>query len=112
MSPLHPIFRSPVWTSGILTRLEHKVLGGTIHNEISLLTATGVPPHIMLANELLKVNNRLDSIEENVSNKLNVIEDNILAKISELPLLVKENIMRNFEINGAVSVTEERESNS
>ena len=72
----HPLFNQRVWTSGILDRLENenKVLTGTMFNEVSGMSATGVPPHIILANEIAdlrqEVRDKFVSIEENIGGAL------------------------------------------
>jgi len=59
----HPLFISPLWTSVIFNNLSASVLSGTGRNSRSLLTATGVPPHILLANEIAKVYSKLEDVK-------------------------------------------------
>lgn len=51
----HPLFNQRVWTSGVLERKADGVLSGCMNNATSGLTATGVPPHLVLANEVTQV---------------------------------------------------------
>jgi hypothetical protein len=48
----HPIFQSRLWLSGLLENLKDNVLLGCGENTISQMTATGVSPTLVLANQL------------------------------------------------------------
>ena len=48
----HPLFQSRLWVSGLLLRLQDKVLSGCGENKISQMIATGVSPTLVLANQL------------------------------------------------------------
>jgi hypothetical protein len=51
----HPIFSMRVWTSGLMGRKAGSVLSGCMQNGDSGLVATGVPPHLVLANKIEQV---------------------------------------------------------
>lgn len=55
--PRHPLFLQRVWTSGILIRLKDKVGTGCSMNPISKLVAMSVPPHLVLANRTVTIEN-------------------------------------------------------
>jgi hypothetical protein len=90
----HPLFNAPVWTTGILNDIHPFVLSGTGRNSTSLLTATGIPPHILLANELAK----LDA-------KVEVMKVEMMVKLEALPDQVKDTMLTKFQINGAIPIT-------
>lgn len=70
----HPLFIQRVWTSGIMKRLKDKVLSGCGRNEQSKMFATGIPPHIILANQIIILENRLDNFREQVYLVNNIIQ--------------------------------------
>lgn len=90
----HPLFNQRVWTSNILLTLKDKVLTGNGRNETSNLFATGIPAHIILSNELVKLKSELKSFKEL-----------ICEKIESLPSELKECMLKNFQINGAIPIT-------
>ena len=90
----HPLFNTPLWTSGILDRLASQVLAGNGRNSTSLLTATGIPPHILLANELAKVERKLEALRLDLMERLN-----------QLPDEIKTVMLQNFQVNGALPIT-------
>jgi hypothetical protein len=94
LHPNHPLFNTRLWTSGIVDRLSTSVFCGTGRNPITLLTATGIPPHILLANEIAKVEGRLDTLQTDLMEKLN-----------NLPQELKLVMLHNFQVNGALPIT-------
>jgi len=92
----HPLFLTSLWTSGIMDRLIARVYAGTMKNPVTKLAASGIPPHILLANELCNVRSELTSIK-----------DQIIVKLDALPDLIKENLLRNFQINGVLPISRE-----
>lgn len=76
----HPLFISPLWTSVIFNNLSASVLSGTGRNSRSLLTATGVPPHILLANEIAKVYSKLEDVKTELIDRLDRTPDAIKGK--------------------------------
>jgi hypothetical protein len=93
----HPLFLSRLWTSGIMNSLEDKVHIGIMRNSITKMTATGIPPHIILANEIIGVKEEMKTLREEV-----------ILKIETIPEAVKLEILKNFEVNGVVPITEEK----
>jgi hypothetical protein len=85
-------------TSGILDRLKDHVLGGQMVNPISQLSATGVPPHIVLSNEIkfLKEQNtkmfeafssRFDSLPSDLRSML--IDDRFVSPNADASLRIE-----------------------
>ncbi|ETV75029.1 hypothetical protein H257_10631 [Aphanomyces astaci] len=66
----HPLFLSPVWLSGSLAVLASEVLGGTLHNPVSKLTAT---PHIPLYNQLRALESNMGALTNRVDEGFNAI---------------------------------------
>jgi hypothetical protein len=69
----HPLFIQRVWTSGIMNRLKDKILSGCGRNDKSKMFATGIPPHILLANELIKLESKLENLKTEVITYNNVV---------------------------------------
>jgi hypothetical protein len=90
----HVLFNSRVWTSGIIEKLQNRILLGNGRNSSSGMTATGIPPHIILANEVAKVREEVSLIKIDLMNKLDA-----------LPEKVKTAMLENFSINGVVPIT-------
>lgn len=96
----HPLFSQRVWTSGIMQRLSEKVLSGNGRNEVSKLFATGIPAHILLSNELVKVKCELSLLKESISKRFDILPDQI-----------KQTLLQHFQINGAIPITRDDISN-
>jgi hypothetical protein len=90
----HPIFLMRVWTSGVLDKLKDRVLTGCGRNSISKMFATGIPPHILLANEIVKLRG-----------EVSYLKVEILTCLEQLPEKIKQSMLNNFEINGTVPIT-------
>ncbi len=65
--------------------------------ESSNLIATGIPPHILLANEIKSINFQLTSKQ-----------DKILEKLDLLPESIKSTILDNFSVDGAIPITHDQ----
>jgi len=65
LSSNHPLFQSRLWSSDILDRLSSKAYIGVGKHPTTGLIATGVPPHIRLANqiEILRTEGKLFQVE-------------------------------------------------
>lgn len=93
--PANHLFRhSRLWLSNKLTVWKPHVLTGNGHNNASKLSATGIPPHVLLANELVKTKKELSEFRAL-----------ILDKIEKLPEEVKIVMLDNFRIDGVVPLT-------
>jgi hypothetical protein len=92
--PAHPFFNQRVWKDGILVRLKDKVHAGSTYNPITRLAATGIPPHLIIASELKELREKNEAKWDEAFNKLEILPSN-----------VKEVMMNNFQINGAVPIT-------
>jgi len=90
----HPLFNTPLWTSGIIDRLSPILLSGSGRNAVSLLNATGIPPHILLANEIAKVDRKVESMRMD-----------LIARLDALPEELKASMLENFQVNGVVPIT-------
>lgn len=93
----HTLRLQRVWTSKILVALAPKVLTGIGNNSVSGLTATGVPIHIILANRIVTLEDKIDDLLPRMEGKL-----------SNLPNEVKAVLLNNFAINGAYPLTEDK----
>jgi len=67
-------------------------------NEVSGLSATGVPPHIVLACDLA-------DFRQEFRQKVGSMEENIGTAIDNLPEKLKQTILDNFQVDGAIPIT-------
>lgn len=93
--PRHPLFLQYVWTSGILERVKDSVGAGCNRNPISKLFATGVPPHLVLANKIADMQCGID-----------VMRDDIIVRLESLPEQLKLSLLENFRVEGVVPITQ------
>ena len=84
-NPGHPLFLQRIWTSGVLVRMKEMVGAGCNRNPVSKMTATGVPPHLVLAHSIV-------GLQEDVG----LIKDCIVAKLEQLPEALKQTMLQNF----------------
>lgn len=88
------LFNKRVWTSGVMDRVREKVHTGRMCNEETGLSATGIPPHVVLANKMALMEDKLQNME-----------DKITEAINDLPPKVRDAIVDNMAINGVVPIT-------
>jgi hypothetical protein len=81
-----------------MDQLADKVLAGTMINEVSGLSATGVPPHILLANEI-------SNLRQEITQKVSTMEENLGGAIDQLPERVKQAVLDNFQVDGSIPIT-------
>ena len=67
---------------------------GCNRNPISKLTATGVPPHLILANSMV-----------DLRHDIGVMREEIISKLEQLPEALKHSMLENFQIEGTVPIT-------
>lgn len=87
----HPIFLQRFWDYRYLSLLFPNLQAGTEKNEMTKMTASGIPPNILLANEITTV-----------KEDLQIMDQGIKRSLEELPETIKRNMLDNFQINGAV----------
>ena len=90
----HPLFISRVWTSGLLDRLKPLLQSGNISNPITKLCATGVPEYVQLSSDIELLKNRITSFKESMT-----------IKIDNVPEKLKDIMLDNFQVNGAIPIT-------
>jgi hypothetical protein len=90
----HPLFTAPLFTSGTLQSLRLHVLSGCYRSPLTGLTATGIPPHLAMSNELAAVVKQTEAMKEQ-----------LLLQYAALPSEVVSVLLNKFSINGALPVT-------
>jgi hypothetical protein len=93
-NPRHPLFLQRIWTSGVLDKLAPFVEAGCNRNPKSKMCATGVPPHLVIANSIMGIQKELDEM------RIDVIE-----KMEKLPEALKQCMLQNFQVDGIVPIT-------
>ena len=111
----HPLFSQRVWTCGIMDKLKDKVLSGCGRNSQSKMIATGIPPHIMLANEVVKLEKEISHLKAEVLlfiySIINyylfiiIIIIKIIEILRQLPEKLKTSLLENFQVNGVIPIT-------
>ena len=93
-NPRHSLFLLRVWTNGVLLRLKDMVGAGCNRNPVSKMSATGIPPHLVIANRIVDLQKDMDSMK-----------DQIINKLAQLPEALKQAMLENFQIDGTVPIT-------
>ena len=90
----HPLFSTHLFSSGLMNQYRNNITIGGGRCTRSTMIATGIPPHLALANELLGV-------------AKNVLEckAEIRSQCEMLPQLLTNTMLNKFTINGATPVT-------
>jgi hypothetical protein len=96
LSAQHPLFSTYLFASGAVDALKVHVLVGCNRCPVTGLIATGIPPHLAMANELNAV------IKES-----RLLKETLLARCAELPSQLGDMLLSKFSIHGAIPVTVE-----
>ncbi|MGH2639759.1 MAG: hypothetical protein ACRDF4_10870 [Rhabdochlamydiaceae bacterium] len=90
----HPLFSTPLFSSGRIAALIPHVSVGCYLSPVTGLQATGIPPQIVMANDLLQV-----------AANTQLLKEEVLSKYAELPAQVTNMLLSKLSINGAIPVT-------
>ena len=119
----HPIFSMRVWTSGLMGRKAGSVLSGCMQNGDSGLVATGVPPHLVLANKVEQVRKACTvslnvlftyysvlfllflSFSIKMRGDMATFKETFLLKMDNQPQDMCDAILGQLQVNGAVPIT-------
>ena len=93
---MHPLFSTPLFTSGTLTSLRASVCCGCYRSPRTGLVATGIPPHLAMSNELTAVVKQSEALKSE-----------LLSKCAALPTDITAVLLSKFQINGAIPLTAE-----
>jgi hypothetical protein len=74
LPPHHPLFSTYLFTSGAMAALKPRVIAGCNRCPVTGLTATGIPPHLAVSNELTVVVRQTELMKEA-----------LLSRYAELP---------------------------
>lgn len=97
----HPLFQSPVFTSGHVARLKPSVLIGEFEHPVSGLVATGVPPSISQLRAICELKADVVALRECVSER----SDAVLAAVNLLPEACATAIAQRVRVDGMREVT-------
>ena len=90
----HPLFATYLFASGEVSRLKVWVVAGRNHCPLTGMQATGIPPHLVMSNELT-----------DVARQTELMKEALLDKCKELPAELASVMFSRFSINGAIPVT-------
>jgi len=88
------LFNVRVWNSGKMDELRTKVHTGRMCHTETLLSATGIPPHVVLANRMALMQDEIHDLRGELH-----------KAIEELPPKVRDEIVNNMTIEGVVPIT-------
>jgi hypothetical protein len=92
----HAFFHCSLFTSRIIQRFRDRVLTGEGECTVTKLKATGVPSSLAQTAQYNEMRKELKSMKES-----------LMAVTEELPMKLKEQILNNFVVNGAIPITME-----
>jgi len=78
-----------------------KVMSGYGRNQVSMISATGIPPHIALSNRIVALESQINSLNGNMGS----LFEKVFDRLSEVPKSVCEQILERIQVNGAVPIT-------
>jgi hypothetical protein len=90
----HPLFCSALFQSGEIEVLRPLVIAGCSSCPITGMQATGIPPHLVMSNEL-----------SDVVTHTRLLKEELLSKYDELPTELTNVLLSKFTVNGAIPVT-------
>lgn len=90
----HPLFATHLFASGQVAVLKQHVITGRSRCAVTGMVATGIPPHLVLSNEMT-----------DMARQTEIMKDALLAKCTDLPAELVTVMMGRFSINGAIPVT-------
>ena len=90
----HPLLNTHLFASGELSALRAHVFTGRSRCPLTGMVATGVPPHLVLSNEMSAV-----------AQQTEVLKRELLDRCGQLPAELASVLLSRFSINGAIPVT-------
>lgn len=105
LSPAHPLFVSRVWTTGTIESLRPHVLSGCGTNFVSMMSASGIPPTLIITNEMEKLKEEMNDFKKTMKEQQDSGFANITHMMKDMPNEVSIKLRESLEINGVVQVT-------
>ena len=99
----HPLFSSPVFTSGHAARLRPLILTGEFEHSESGLRATGIPPSVSQLRMISELSNHVQSLRHDLVDHTELLRNGLL----EVPRGCVEEILKHIRVEGAKEVTSE-----
>ena len=90
----HPLFSTRLFASGLMAALVPHVVVGSTRSPATGLEATGIPTHLIMANEVTAVVNHIRQLK-----------DALMQRCEGLPTEVTDVLLSKFSINGAIPLT-------
>jgi hypothetical protein len=84
LRPTHPIFSSRLWTSTYLRSLKDSVVTGINRTDSSSLVATGLPRHIVQANQISELESEVSRLNGLIESLPVSINDMIIGNLSSV----------------------------
>ncbi len=88
----HPFFLSKVYASEYIRTLSSRVQTGSIHNTVTHMRATGVPPITVLSHRIKEVEKTLQEMTNEIGNMSTTITNNVLLGLKNNSLQPQPNV--------------------
>jgi hypothetical protein len=103
----HPFFQSALWRSGHISRLASEVINGIGSHVTSGLRATGVPPNVILAQEIHAIGEKLVCLQGAFGDFRKQVSADINSLNSSIPKGVSDRILDEIQIQGLQPLTKD-----
>lgn len=101
LNPDHPLFRSIAWISGFIHEINQHIIVGNGECPVSNIKASGVPPVVALTMKIMSLRAATDQLMSQVT-------ENHSTVLREMPASISTHILNNFQVNGAVPITNQQ----
>ncbi|KAH9152508.1 hypothetical protein AeRB84_005073 [Aphanomyces euteiches] len=80
----HPLFFSPVWISGLLPQLIQRVEVGCLSNEMTKMKATGIPPHVVISDQISTLQQQMREILSSINDMPSSVAEAVLSRLRDV----------------------------
>lgn len=110
MTADHPLRSAFIWRNGIVRRYheERKVVTGINICKSTSMTATGIPPTLLIMHELHAMVDQLSALSAALVRRDIEVTEKVAAIARTLPAEVCDKLVENFSISGVAPITNER----
>ena len=102
---VHPLFLTRFWREGFVDRLRDHVLTGVFRCAVTNMTATGIPPHLVVAHELTNLRSEVRNEMIQMRASMLDLKDANVRQFAELPGAVTNEVLQHAKFEGVVPLT-------